>query len=177
MGKEKTIDTDFESPKRWEKAYNSPLECGIRVLILLTNSYPKALDIQRLLQYDYLLVHSGDVEEGPKSLHPQTPLRSTELLVRRTLVAQGLDLMLTRNLIDTDYSAKGIFYRAAELAPSFLDQFASEYISALRERSAWVVQHFGAYSDKELHSFMRKNWDRWGAEFSRNYSITDGAIG
>lgn len=171
MDKEKAVEMNFESPKRWEKPYNSPLECGVRLLILLADSYPQPLDVQRLLQYDYLLVHSGDVENGPKSLHPKTPLRSSELLVRRALIMQGLDLMLTRNLIDVEYSAKGILYRGAELAPSFLDQFSSVYIKQLREISSWVVKYFGSYTNKELYAFMRKNWDRWGAEFSREYSM------
>lgn len=176
MDKEKTVEMDYESPKRWEKPYNSPLECGIRLLILLTDSYPKSVDVQRLLQYDYLLVHSGDVENGPKSLHPKTPLRSSELLVRRALVTQGLDLMLTRNLVDVEYTMKGIYYRAAELAPSFLDRFVSEYIKELRGISSWVVKHFSTYTNKELYDFMRNNWDRWGTEFSREYSFNEGAV-
>ena len=72
--------------------FNSPLEAGIRSVGLLVASYPKCFDIQQLVVFDYLVVHTGDIN-GPESLHPQIPLRSTELLVRRKLVENGLLLM------------------------------------------------------------------------------------
>ena len=62
--------------------FNSPLECGLRAVVLLVECSPQELDIQRLVNYDYLLVHSGDIN-GPPSLHPDSPLRSGELLVKR----------------------------------------------------------------------------------------------
>ena len=58
--------------------FNSPVELGLRALMLLAESHPKPLDIQRLVILDYLLVHSGDLEGGPESLHPPSPLRAGE---------------------------------------------------------------------------------------------------
>jgi hypothetical protein len=57
----------------------------MRALILLAESYPEQLDLQRILEFDYLMVYTGDVD-GPPSIHPDLPLRSGELLVRRQLI-------------------------------------------------------------------------------------------
>ena len=73
--------------------FNSPLETGIRSLAILVAAYPESLDLQRLLEMDYLVVHSGDAD-GPESLHAPLPLRAGELLVRRGLIETGLLLMM-----------------------------------------------------------------------------------
>lgn len=41
--------------------FNSPLEAGIRSVGLLVASYPKCFDIQQLVVFDYLVVHTGDI--------------------------------------------------------------------------------------------------------------------
>jgi hypothetical protein len=84
--------------------FNSPLECGLRALALLAAAQPAACDLQRLVFYDYLLVHSGDVPAGPDSIHPPTPLRSGEALVRRHWIERGLLLMISRELIIRTFS-------------------------------------------------------------------------
>src|SRR5437016_4058437 len=95
--------------------FNTPLECGFRMLFVLDAASPQYADLQRLINFDYLLVHSGDVEGGPASLHPAVPFRGSELLVKRQLVSSGLDLMFARELIEKSTSARGIMYRATSL--------------------------------------------------------------
>lgn len=151
----------------WPRAFNTPLESGLRSLAALTES-PTPLDVQRLLQYDYLIVHSGDVPEGPASLHPPTPHRSGELLVRRELVEQGLRLFLSRGLASRIFDSAGIIFSATDAGLVFLDQLESDYTRQIRERARWVVKRFGSYSDKQLNDFMRRNWENWGAEFARD---------
>ncbi len=63
--------------------FNSALETGVRALTVLAEASPRALDLQELVYFDYLIVHSGDAG-GPASLHLNTPLRNGELLVRRS---------------------------------------------------------------------------------------------
>jgi len=65
---------------------------------VLDQARGRSFDLQRLVSYDYLLVHSGDVEDGPVSLHPAVPFRGSELLVKRDLVRAGLDAMFAREL-------------------------------------------------------------------------------
>lgn len=74
--------------------FNSPLETGIRSLAILAAGHPVTFDLQRLVEMDYLVVHSGDAN-GPESLHAALPLRAGELLVRRELIEKGLLLMMS----------------------------------------------------------------------------------
>ena len=83
---------------RHPATFNGPLEAGIRAVAILGAAYPQTYDLQRLVAFDYLLVHTGDIG-GPESLHPPTPLHSAELLVRRKLVEAALMLMMTRDLV------------------------------------------------------------------------------
>jgi hypothetical protein len=135
--------------------------------VILHSARPAAYDLQRLVFYDYLLVHSGDVPNGPESIHPPTPLRSGEALVRRHWVERGLLLMVSRELIARSFSEHGILYRASELAGPFLDYMEQPYTRKLRERAAWVSGTFDTYSDADLVAFFKTNLDRWGGEFIR----------
>lgn len=95
--------------------FNSSLGNGLRALIVLAAIAPDFADLQRLVLYDFILVHSGDVG-GPSSIHPSTPSRGGELIVRRGLVEQGVMLMASRNLIERFADEHGIGYRASEEA-------------------------------------------------------------
>lgn len=63
-----------------------PVEIGMRAAMVLANAYPDRLDLNRLVILDYIVVHSGDIPDGPPSLHPPTPLRAGEVSVRRGLL-------------------------------------------------------------------------------------------
>lgn len=154
-----------QSDNTWAYVFNTPLETGLRSVALLLAAYPETCDLQRLVQYDYLLVHSGDVDGGPPSIHPATPNRSGELLVRRSLVEQGLNFMIKKKVIAQTFTGHGIGYRADDYAPVFLDSLTSDYTRKLRERADWVIKTFQQVPDIELSEFMRSRWTLWGAEF------------
>lgn len=80
---------------RKRSPFNSPLETGLRALAMLVSAYPNSFDLQRLADFDYIIVHSGDLD-GPASMHPPLPLRASELIVRREIVNAGLALMMSR---------------------------------------------------------------------------------
>jgi hypothetical protein len=153
--------------------FNSPLECGLRTLVLLRAAQPAACDLQRLIFYDYLLVHSADVPEGPESIHPPTPLRSGEALVRRHWIERGLLLMISRELVVRIFSDEGIMYQASPLTGSFLGYMQEPYTKKLQERAQWVIARFDGYSDSQLVDFFKANLDRWGGEFIREELLED----
>jgi hypothetical protein len=155
------------------RPFNSPLECGLRMLFLLEASTGQDTDLQRLISYDYLLVHSGDVVGGPESLHPAVPFRGSEFLVKRDLVHAGLNQMCSRELLLKTFDATGILYRATTLTSAFLALMKTSYALALRERSSWVIEHFGMYSDGELEKYMNENVGRWGGEFDRMSALNE----
>ncbi len=159
--------------KFWNKPFNSPFESGLRSLIILTEAYPEAFDSQRLLYYSYMIVHTADISGGPESIHPLTPHRSGELLVRREIVKNGILLMQLKGLLEQQNHEDGIFYKATDFSVPFLDSISSSYFDSLRERAAWVVQIFSEYSDKSLRGFIQDHLDKWGAEFEHESLVRE----
>lgn len=147
------------------RLFNSALEYGLRQLFVLDAANPEQADLQRLISYDYLLIHSGDVEGGPQSLHPAVPFRGSELLIKRDLVRAGLDLMFARELVEKRLTEGGIVYGGSQLTRAFLNLLKTPYAVNLHARAQWVVEHFGSLTDKGLDLFMSGNIGRWGAEF------------
>lgn len=144
--------------------FNSPLETGVRSVGILSALYPKALDLQRLVAFDYLVVHTADVG-GPASLHPELPMRNAELLVRRELVERGLLLMITRKLVDRVAEKTGIMYCAGEMADVFLSSLTTPYMTQLQLRAQWVAEIFGEMPDVEFRTRMQSNFDKWVEQF------------
>jgi hypothetical protein len=146
--------------------FNGKLEVGLRALCVLTAGYPDHYSVQRLTALDYLVVHSDDVPGGPISLHPRTPYRGGEILVRRGVLQEGLALYWSRALIERQFAEEGLYYAATEQSAAFLDALQSRYVDALRDRANWLVDRFGPESDEELADFVRENVGEWGAEFT-----------
>lgn len=143
------------------------------MLFVLDAADGTAADLQRLVSYDYLLVHSADVASGPASLHPAVPFRGTELLVKRRLIEAGLNEMFSRELIDKIFTSSGLVYRRTSYTTAFIRLLTSNYSAALRERARWLMQQFGGMEDNELAAFMASNIGRWGADFERLSAIDD----
>ena len=144
--------------------FNTALETGVRTLAILIASYPTAHDLSRLVQYDYLIVHSADAN-GPPSLHPPLPLRSGELLVRRGLIESGLRLMISRSLAQQVFKRDGFLYSARDEAETFLSSLQSPYVSQLRERAEWVAATFDDLGVDELEKLVNGLFEAWTTEF------------
>lgn len=146
--------------------FNGAVEIGLRSLSVLTVAYPSLYSLQRLVVFDYLVVHSDDMPDGPSGLHPQTPYRGAEILVRRGVLQEGLLLYQSRGLIERRYEDGGVYFSATDRSAAFLDALNSEYVRDLRERANWVVEGFGQLGDQQLDSIVREYIGQWGAEFS-----------
>lgn len=144
--------------------FNGPFEAGMRAVAILAATFPRELDIQRLTAFDYLLVHT-ELLGGPEDLHPETPISTPATQVRRSIVQDGLHLMMTRDLVARSAREKGIVYQAGELAETFLDSLQSPYSGELKARAEWLVRHLGAYDDDEFERLMRRFFDQWVMEF------------
>ncbi len=155
--------------------FNGPLEAGIRAVTVLGSAYPNSFDIQRLTAYDYLLVRTS-VLDGPEDLHPSTPIQTPATEVRRKIVQVALHMMVTRDLIERDVSAKGIRYRAGDAAAMFLESLTTPYICALKERADWLTNRLSDYDEVAFDAMMREFFDRWMVEFQDIQSVSeDGA--
>jgi hypothetical protein len=145
---------------------NGPIEVGLRTLVLLVEAFPEALDLQKLVTFDYFLIHSGDIDGGPPSLHPPSPLRAGEVAIRRGLIEHGLELYRSRGLISQRPSPDGFQYLADDFAASFLDALTSSYAANLRVRAEWIIDRFDELSTSALSRLLDDSMGRWRSEFA-----------
>ncbi|MDB5334954.1 MAG: threonine transporter [Planctomycetaceae bacterium] len=144
--------------------FNTPLEIGLRCLILLVESH-RPCDLQRLKILDYFLLHSGDLANGPESLHPLSPLQAGEFLVKRALLEKGLRLLIAKDLVQTNFTRTGITYEAGDHAKTFLSYFDSAYAKKARSVARWVSNTFSSIDDEQLQAIVNRTIGRWRAEF------------
>jgi len=147
--------------------FNSPLETGVRSVVLLNTAYPRAFDLKELTWLDHLVVHTGDIA-GPESLHPNVPHRDGELLVRRSLVEQGVSLMRTLHMIEARYGDSGIVYRALDQAGPFVRLMRTEYGLALKARASWLIDYLTERGEEHLHEVITRKIGRWAVEFQND---------
>lgn len=150
--------------------FNSPLETGIRALVLLEALHPRSCDLTELTWFDHLVVHTSDLDglagdKAPPSLHPDLPGRVGELFVRRTLVERSLRLMHQVHLVDIAHDDGGIQFRASEDAPSFLGMLQAPYTVELKRRAGWLAEHVRDLSTMEIATLIDASIGRWEAEF------------
>lgn len=160
MGTEKVTT---EMPRN-TSPFNSSLETGVRTLVILEASFPEVLSLERLVEFDYLVVHTSDAG-GPDSLHVSLPLRTGELLIRRGLIESGLALMMSRGLVKRIAGVSGISYQASDSAGPFLGALSSSYIGKLKERAGWLIGRLGHATDQEIHGMTRKLLSVWTVQF------------
>lgn len=151
---------------RFTEPFNGPIEIGLRAVVILCEAYPQAMSLQRLVVFDYLMVHSDDLPNGPPGLHPKTPHRSGELLVRRQVLQDGLALFQSRGLAAQLYTEDGVLFSATESSAAFLDVLSSPYAHDLRQRAVWLQSTLGAVTDTGLEALARKHVGDWGTEFA-----------
>jgi len=145
--------------------FNGPVEIGMRAAMVLANAYPDRLDLNRLVILDYIVVHSGDIPDGPPSLHPPTPLRAGEVSVRRGLLENGLHLLAMKGLVARHLDESGISYSAQSEITAFLDALSSGYAHAVRDRAEWAVQRLNRLSDSQVRELFDESIGRWKTEF------------
>ncbi|TMR03411.1 threonine transporter [Actinomadura soli] len=125
---------------------NSPLEIGMRALVLLAESHPQPLDLAQLALLDHAVLHSGDLD-GPPSLHPSLPGHTGELGMKRTVLEQALLVLIRAGLANVEADETGLVYRATESGPAFVDILEAPYVGRLRQRAEWAVHHWAPETD------------------------------
>lgn len=157
------IDNIFET--RNTNVFNSPLEIGFRILFILQGIFPREIDLNRLVIYDYFLLNSADFPNGPKSLHPPIPHRSSQIIIKPLIIKEAIALMRSKELIEIIFSVEGIKYKANDLTSKFIELQESEYSQKLIELSNWISSQFGEYDDEKLKILVENNIPNWGNEF------------
>lgn len=146
------------------RTFNGPLEAGLRSVALLVAAYPAAYDIRQLTIFDYLLVRTSELN-GPESLHPPSPIQSPDATVRRKIVQDGIDLMISRSLICREPTPAGITFVAGDAAAPFLNSLCSPYLERMKERANWIGDYFENRPQEAIAEAVQEIFDKWVAEF------------
>ncbi|MEZ0108635.1 hypothetical protein ABH920_002636 [Catenulispora sp. EB89] len=139
---------------------NSPIEVGIRALVLLSECFPRPLDVAQLVYLDHAVLHSGDLDGGPSSLHPDLPIGPGELGMRRRSMEQGLLVLLRAGLAVMATSDEGFAYQATEESSSFLNLLEAPYVGSLKQRAAWLMTVY-LREMTDVRQGMRQITERW----------------
>ncbi|MFC4778157.1 ABC-three component system middle component 2 [Paenibacillus sp. GCM10023252] len=145
--------------------FNSNLEVALRILVLLSQDSNNTYDLDRLVIFDYFIIHANDVDSEQINLHPSLPLRGSEIIIKRKLISEGLDLLVSRGLIEIVYKASGVYYRSNSLTKVFVELLKSDYFIILKKLSTWVAEKYGSIETTEINSIVNKNIQQWGGEF------------
>lgn len=143
---------------------NGQLEVGLRVSMLLAASFPASLDIGRLVLLDHALLHSADLG-GPESVHPDLPLRSGELGLKRSAIHGGAEFACRLGLASMAPEPTGIQFMATERAQGFLELLEARYAKELLSRAAWVHRRFKDVDDDSIRAEMRSLFGHRSEEF------------
>lgn len=145
--------------------FNSPLEVALRLLVLLNRTELNNFDLDRLVIFDYFILHGNDIDKNQESLHPPLPHRSSEIIVRRKLVQESLDILISRGLVSPVYKNTGVFYSANKSTSLFVNLLKSTYFSKLTLVVEWVLSKYGNVSTSMLNKLVNENIHIWGGEF------------
>lgn len=164
------MDKVSSYPREEVPLFNSPLETGLRTLVVLESFYPRACTISELTWFDHLVVHTSDVD-GPESLHPDLPSRGGELLVRRRLIDDGVRLLLKADLIEMLEQDDGVSYTSAEEAPSFVELMEAPYSQRLKQRAKWLSDRYSTLPEEQIRTIVHDRLGRWTLEFQGEDTI------
>lgn len=146
------------------RLYNTPLEIGIRSLIILyTNKAP--MDVDRLMYFDYLCLHTRDID-GPESLHAPIPNRGVQVYSKRELIRKGISVLVSKELIDVAPDETGFCFQINEAGIKFLSFFQTTYFVELVERAFWVANKFSNLPTPNLRMIIDEKIPHWGSEFT-----------
>ncbi|MEG0774398.1 ABC-three component system middle component 2 [Clostridium sp.] len=145
------------------KIYNTPIEIGIRILLILKRC-ESAMELNSIIIYDYLMLHISDFDKKYQSLHPANPYHATELLAKRKVVQNAINLLIKKGLVNIVCSEDGIRYKDSEIGNIFLSYFESDYYFKLCSNADIVIKRFEDFNEVELNKFINNSIHNWKNE-------------
>lgn len=161
---------------RYIQIFNSDIEVGIRVLVLLERSSIIKHNLQRLCIYDYILLHAHDIDINQNNIHPAHPYRSSEYPIKFEIIEKAIYLLISRKLIDVYMNEDGISYGCNDRTKWFLNAFESEYLRKLKQTAEWIDVKFSGLTDEELSILVKQRIAKWGDEFKQEILIASEGI-
>ena len=157
---------EISDEQRNVKLFNTPVEIGLRCLFLLNVFQQAALSTDKLIYFDYFLIHAGDISKAQKSIHPKYPFRSAEIVVKRELLMNALRLLTSKELAKVVFTQSGIQFEITDIGRKAIEYFESDYSSQIKFVSGWIFETYKDYTENQLSDVVNINIQKWGSEFT-----------
>ncbi|EIU3496897.1 hypothetical protein APA46_15280 [Pseudomonas aeruginosa] len=119
--------------------YNSPVEIGARIILLLAG-LAREVDLDELIFLDYAAIYSSDFQ-GEASLHPVLLNRLAELVRRREIFPGAIKLFTAKGLMTSRVDEHGVRYFITTAGSEFAANLTTEYHSGFRRHVSWVEEN------------------------------------
>lgn len=135
-------------------AFNSSVELGARVALILTCLSDHELDLNQLVFFDYVLLYSREFS-GPENIHPPVPNHLAEIVQRREYLPGALQLLASRGLISIKTTNHGIYYKSNDDTIQFVCCLRSTYYKTIWKNLFWIEENFHKLCDQSLNFISR----------------------
>lgn len=148
-----------------EMYIDSEIEYGLRALILISELGDSDLSFEKLLIYDYMLTNYNDFDNSFESVNPDTSYRFSKLVVKRQAYKDGLNYCVIKNLIDINFTPKGVLYTTTSLTQIFISHMDTPYIDKLKQCANHIHDVFGCAKFEELQKIIEEKILKQGISF------------
>lgn len=149
--------------KRESDIYNTPVEVAIRLLTIIVK-YKSQIDFEKLIILDYLSLHANVVCSEFESIHPDNPFHGLEVYSKMEVSKKAINLLISKGLIDVEFTTEGISYNYNVVSEHFLSYFDGEYYEKLKLNIDKVLDFFASYSSSDLQNYLYDNMSSFGGK-------------
>jgi hypothetical protein len=129
--------------------FNHRIELATRASFVLTCFSDRSLDLDSLVFLDYAMLYAKEFG-GPVNIHTDLPNKVAEIIRRRELLPAALKLFISKGLIDSNATSKGIFFTASENTAQFIGCLKSEYYKKIWVNLLWLEKNFDQIEGQRL---------------------------
>lgn len=154
------------------KLLNGTVDVALRLLAIMSACRIK-LSEDRMAIYSYFTIHFSDLRTNETSAHPDIPFRNCGYLKSKEVIPDAINILISRGLVDCDFSNKEITYYATETGCALYEQVEGEYKKLLVENIKKVHNSLKSMSDMQLSNIVSQNLQNWGSEFKYESILKD----
>ena len=135
--------------------FNSDVEIGIRVMIILEVCNPIAMALDKIMYLDYILLY-GIKNENGETLHPSYHLQILELEGQRNKLKNSILYLIKKDLISVTFNDEGIFYHSNVNSLWFVKNMNNDYAKRMVEFAKIMAEDYKTLSVMQLKKIVRE---------------------
>lgn len=135
--------------------FNSPVEVGTRVSLLLTLIPGLKLNLDEIAFFDYALIFSKEFD-GVENIHPPLPNHFSEIIKRRDALPGTLRFFISKGILTSSIDSEGIKFKATEAAIYYVSALKSSYYKKIIKNLIWVESNLGRLREEQQKMFRMR---------------------